>query len=260
MILTADVRNGGVSVGLVSAEGQWQAIVRLSAVDRSADEWAFLIRSLFAERGMGLQDLSQAVLSSVVPAWTGIFVDVLEGFLPRGASCLVVGPGIKTGLRIRTDNPAEVGSDLVCNAVAASALVPVPCIIIDFSTTLSFTALDRQGDLVGVALVPGLEAAASDLRLRAAQIPQVKLEAPERALGKNTAESIRSGIMLGWAGLTDRLIEEISREIASPGTQPSLVGTGWYDQAPVRTRQPLTLWESNLAMQGLYRIAMKNRG
>jgi type III pantothenate kinase len=148
MIIAADVRNGGVSVGLVSAEGQWQAIVWLSAVDRSADEWAFLIRALFAERGMGLQDLSQAVLSSVVPAWTGIFVDVLEGFLPRGASCLVVGPGIKTGLRIRTDNPAEVGSDLVCNAVAASALVPVPCIIIDFSTTLSFTALDRQGDLV----------------------------------------------------------------------------------------------------------------
>jgi len=260
MIITGDLRNGGVSVGLVSAEGHWQAIVRLSAVDRSADEWAFLIRALFAERGINLNGVSQAILSSVVPAWTSTFAAVLERFLPQGTVCLVVGPGIKTGLRIRTDNPAEVGSDLVCNAVAASALVRPPCIIIDFSTTLSFTALDRQGDLVGVALAPGLEAAASDLRLRAAQIPQVKLEAPERALGKNTAESIRSGVMLGWAGLTDRLIEEIGREIAPPETPPVLVGTGWYDSPPVKTQRNIDLWESNLAMQGLYRIAMKNRG
>jgi len=260
MIITADVRNGGVSVGLVSAEGQWKSIVRLSAVDRSADEWAFIIRALFAERGISLERVSQGILSSVVPAWTSTFVSVLERFLPRETSCLVVGPGIKTGLRIRTDNPAEVGSDLVCNAVGASALVTVPCIIIDFATTLSFTALDRQGDLVGVALAPGLEAAVSDLRLRAAQIPQVKLEEPERALGKNTAESIRSGVMLGWAGLTDRLIDEIGREIGLPEAAPTLVGTGWYDRPPVKTRRAFDLWESNLALQGLYRIAMKNRG
>lgn len=259
MILAADLRNGGISVGLVSAEGHWQAIVRLSAADRSADEWAFLIRSLFAERGINLAGIDQAVLSSVVPAWTSTFAAVLERFLSPSTSCLVVGPGIKTGLRIRTDNPAEVGSDLVCNAVASSALVSPPCIIIDFSTTLSFTALDRQGDLVGVALAPGLEAAASDLRLRAAQIPQVKLEEPERALGKNTAESIRSGVMLGWAGLTDRLIEEISREISTPDRVPALVGTGWYDRPPVKTLRRIELWEPKLAMQGLYRIAMKNR-
>lgn len=260
MILAADVRNGGVSVGLVDAEGRWEAIVRLSAADRSVDEWAFLIRALFAERGIDLRGISQGVLSSVVPAWTGTFVDVLERFLPQGTSCLVVGPGIKTGLRIRTDNPAEVGADLVCNAVAASALVTVPAIIVDFSTLLSFIALDNHGDLIGVALAPGLEAAAADLRLRAAQIPQIKLEEPERALGKNTAESIRAGVMLGWAGLTDCLIEEISREIADPARAPALVGTGFYDTPPVKTRRPFTLWESKLAMQGLYRIAMKNRG
>lgn len=260
MILAADVRNGGVSVGLVSAEGQWQAIIRLSAADRSVDEWAFLIRSLFAERGIPLKGITQGILSSVVPAWTGIFTEVLERFLPQGAACLVVGPGIKTGLRIRTDNPAEVGSDLVCNAVAASSLVKMPCIIIDFATTLSFTALDSRGDLVGVALAPGLEAAASDLRLRAAQIPQVKLEEPERALGKNTAESIRAGIMYGWAGLTDRLVEEISREIEGPGAGPTLVGTGWYAGPPVKTQRSFSLWEPQLALQGLYRIALKNRG
>ena len=259
MILTADVRNGGVSVGLVSAEGRWQAIIRLSAVEHSADEWAFVIRSLFAERGIGLQAVSQGVLSSVVPAWTGVFVEVLERFLPGETGCLVVGPGIKTGLRIRTDNPAEVGSDLVCNAVAANALVPMPCIVIDFSTSLSFTALDGTGDLVGIALAPGLETAAQDLRMRAAQIPQVKLAEPDRALGKNTAESIRSGIMFGWAGLADRLVEEISREIAPFGAHPTLVGTGWYKSPPVKTRRAFDLWESNLAMQGLYRIAMKNR-
>ncbi|MFQ3547621.1 MAG: type III pantothenate kinase, partial [Termitinemataceae bacterium] len=274
MILAADVRNGGITVGLADAAGHWKAVVRLSAADRSADEWAFLIRSLFAEEGIlfhrsgqlagqtafqvagqrlrqtdtqGLPfapsqlvaetTVYQAVLSSVVPAWTGTFVKVLEQFLPDVTGCLVVGPGIKTGLRIKTDNPAEVGSDLVCNAVAAAALVSMPAIVIDFSTTLSFTALDRQGDLVGVALAPGLEAAAADLRLRAAQIPQIKLEEPTRAIGKNTAESIRSGILYGWAGLVDRLIDEISRELAPTGELPALVGTGWYDTPPLHTRR-----------------------
>ncbi|TCW62404.1 hypothetical protein C5O22_01435 [Treponema sp. J25] len=291
MILAVDLRNGGLHVGVCTPDGQWKARFRLAMVERSADEWAFVLRGMFQERHLDTISCSQAILSSVVPAATPILLQALREILQGRGEPLLVGPGIKTGLRIRTDNPAEVGSDLVCNAVAALTLVGAPCIVVDFSTVLSFTVLNPQGDLVGVALAPGLEAAVADLRLRAAQIPQVRLDTPHTAINKNTAESIRAGILIGWAGLVDRIIEAIARELvegpnddreprevkkefrpplSSPQSRqdmridksttpfPYLVGTGCYEDIPVRGTYTFDRWEPYLALQGLYLIARKN--
>lgn len=291
MILAVDLRNGGLHVGVCTPDGQWKTRFRLAMVERSADEWAFILRGMFRERQLDPASCSQAILSSVVPAATPILLQALRDLLQGRGEPLLVGPGIKTGLRIRTDNPAEVGSDLVCNAVAALTLVGAPCIIVDFSTVLSFTVLNQQGDLVGVALAPGIEAAVADLRLRAAQIPQVRLDTPHTAMGKNTAESIRAGILIGWAGLVDRIIEAIARELGegladeketkeakkefrnpslslqsprhmridtSAAPFPYLVGTGCYEDIPVRGTYAFDRWEPYLALQGLYLIARKN--
>ncbi len=259
MILAVDIRNGGVAIGVVAREGTWKTRFRLSAAERSADEWAYLILAMIRERGIFKEEITQGILSSVVPAYTPVFYQALTAILPSGETPLVVGPGIKTGLRIRTDTPSEVGSDLVCNAVAALSLCKPPCIVIDFSTVLSFVALDGAGDLPGVALVPGLETAATDLRFRAAQIPQVRLEEPQRAIGKNTAESIRAGIMIGWAGLVDRLVETIGSEIAGNSGKVSIVGTGPYLKPPVKTTTTFDVWNPDLALEGLYLIAQKNQ-
>ena len=269
MLLAVDVRNGTVAVGVKvdrksEAEGgareehPWLVRFRLSTADRSADEWAFLILSMLREAGVDPRLVRRTALSSAVPAYTARFREALSRFSPEGVEPLVVGPGVRTGVRIRTDNPAEVGADLVCDAAAASASVAFPYVVVSFGTVLSFTAVDAAGDLAGVAIAPGLESAAADLRAHAAQLPQVRLEKPSRAIGKNSVESIRAGVMLGWSGLVDRLIQAVSFELGEPGLRVSLVGTGDYDEAPVAVARPFDLWNRWLTLDGLALIADRN--
>ena len=249
VLLAADIRNGSIAVGLRKAGERWTARFRLSAAQRSVDEWEFLIASLLASRGADRAGIGHAVLSSVVPSATVPFAQAMSRFPRGGKDPLIVGPGVKTGLRIRTDNPAEVGSDLVCAAVAAVALLGAPCIVVDFGTTLTFTAVDAKGDLVGVALAPGMESAALALRRGAAQLPQIRLEAPLRAIGKNTAESVRAGLMIGWSGLVDRILDRMIEELGGAGV--SLVGTGDHTDPPLTPRLGFDLWEPFLALDGL---------
>jgi type III pantothenate kinase len=260
MILAADIRNDGITLGVGNTEREPIYSFRLSAADRSEDEWTHTIRSLLQEGSVSPASLSLSILSSVVPHLTAPFVQVLKRLVPP-TEPIMVGPGTKTGLRIRTDNPSEVGSDLVCNAVSAVERVGFPCIIVDFGATLSCTVIDVQKNLIGVAIAPGLEAAVEDLRRRAALLPQVCLEEPRRAIGKNTAESIRAGVLFGWAGLVDRLIDEISAELnkESSPMRPFLVGTGAYPQPPLRTRRDFDLWDPMLALRGLFLIAQRQR-
>ena len=257
MIIAGDARNGGVSVGVFDG-ASWVARCRLASAERSADEWTYTISGLLGARGVDLQALRHGVLSSVVPSFTPVLAEAFRRLLPAGVQPILVGPGVKTGLRIRTDNPAEVGSDLVCNAVGASALVRPPTIVVDFGTALSFTALDAKGDLVGVVLAPGLDAAAAELRSRTVTLPLVRLEKPPRTIGRNTADSIRSGILVGWAGLVDRLIQEIALELQAPGESVSLVGTGPYESSPLELSRTFDVWDASLALAGLVRIAQRS--
>jgi len=257
MILAADVRNGGISFGVQDPAGSWVCRFRLSAAQRSIDEWTFLVASLLRERGVAPESLRYGALSSVVPVQTPVFMSVLQAFLPAGGEPLLVGPGVRTGLRIRTDNPAELGSDLVCNAVAAAARLGTPCVAVDFGSTLTFTAVNAAGDLVGAALAPGLGSAAEELRLRTALLPQVRLEQPARAIGKNSADAVRSGLMIGWSGLTDRLVEAISEELGPDGQTVRLAGTGPYEAPPILTRRSFDLWDPALTLEGLVAIARR---
>jgi type III pantothenate kinase len=178
MLLAVDVRNGTVAVGAKvdlksggeggpRAERPWVVRFRLSTADRSADEWAFLILSMLREAGVESRQVRRTALSSAVPAYTERFREALARFSSAGSRAPGVGPGVRTGVRIRTDNPAEVGADLVCDAAAASASVAAPYVVVSFGTVLSLTAVDAAGDLAGVAIAPGLESAAADLRAHA---------------------------------------------------------------------------------------------
>lgn len=258
MILAADVRNGAIAFGVGKPEGGWACRFRLSAAQRSVEEWTFLVASLLRERGVAPESLRCGALSSVVPVQTQVFMDVLATFLPAHGAPVLVGPGVKTGLRIRTDNPAELGSDLVCNAVAAAARLGTPCIAVDFGSTLTFTAVNAAGDLVGAALAPGLGSAAEGLRQHTALLPQVRLEQPVRAIGKNSADAVRSGLMIGWAGLTDRLVEAIAGELGPDGQTVRLAGTGPYEAPPIVTRRPFDLWDPALTLEGLVAIARRS--
>jgi type III pantothenate kinase len=253
MLLAINIGNSSTSFG-VHAEGGWKDRRRLRTdPSRTADEHAVFFRSLLAASGTDPAAIKRTVIASVVPQLTGavsVMVKELTGGMP-----LLVGPGIKTGIRIRTDNPAEVGADLVANAVAGYERARSSCIIVDFGTALTFTAVAAPGDLVGVAISPGLAYATEALSDHTAQLPMVKLEAPATAIGKNTVHSIQSGVVFGYGGLVDALIDRITSELPAP-VRVIATGGQFTVIAPLTSRFSET--DTWLTLDGLRLIAERN--
>lgn len=253
MVLALDIRNSGIVAGFRDGE-TWSVIVHLG-VDRSADELGILLEASARRAGFGAElSIGEAWISSVVPALTPKVVTALASTF--GVDACIVGPGIKTGLKIRTDTPSEMGSDIVCSAVAATAAYAGACIIVDFGAALVLSALDSSGGLLGASIAPGLETAARSLRSSAAQIPEVRLDQPRRAIGRNTAQALQSGILLGYGGLVRRLVELM---IAELGETATVIGTGDETGRLVMEEAGYGLFLPNLALDGLVHIAERNR-
>jgi type III pantothenate kinase len=271
MLLAIDVGNTNIALG-VYQEGRWTNHWRIRTVhDQMPDEHAVLLRSLFRDDGLRLEDVDRVVLSSVVPALTTTLSEMFEQ--QTKGDLLVVGPGVRTGLRIRTDNPAEVGGDLVANAVAAHALYGGTsaagqspgsagqspggnnCIVVDFGTALTFTAVDRSGDLLGVAIAPGLRSAAAALASNTAQLPHVQLVPPPAAIGRNTVHSIQSGVVFGYIGLVSALIERMRAEL---GGQALAIATGGLARVIAPLTDQFAAIEPWLTLDGLRIIADRN--
>jgi len=269
VLLALDARNSGIVAGFRDGDG-WKSIVRLG-VDRSADEIGILLEAAAARAGVGptTASVDEAWLSCVVPALTSRLVHaVREAF---GIDASTVGPGTRTGLKIRTDNPSELGSDIVCSCVAARC-VAARCvaareitsreaespavIVVDFEAALVVSAVNADGELLGVSIAPGLETAARSLRASAAQTPEIRLDVPRRAIGKNTAQSLQSGIVLGYGGLVSRLVELMSAEM---GGSALVIGTGDETGRTVLESAGYDRFVPNLALDGLSILAERDR-
>ncbi len=254
MLLTFDVGNTNIVLGVHNGES-WINHWRIST-DRSKmpDEYAVLVRDLLREAGISRASIAQTVISSVVPALTGKIREVarqMTGFDP-----LIVGPGVKTGLKICIENPAELGTDIVCNAVAAYNRVQGNCIIVDFGTALTFTAVRAPGEILGVSIAPGIQAAAEALSEHTAQLPQVWLEPPKKAIGTNTIKSIQSGVVLGYTGLVEALIDRMRAEL---GGEATVIATGGRSQVIAPLTDRFTMIEPWLILEGLRLIAGRNK-
>jgi type III pantothenate kinase len=256
VLLALDVRNDGIVVGFRSGE-DWTTIVRLGA-DRSADELGILLEACARRAGIepGMA-FDEAWISSVVPALTPRVVDAISSTF--GLTASVVGPGTRTGIKIRTDTPSELGSDIVCAAVAARAISDdrsEATVIVDFGSALVLTAVNASDELLGVSIAPGIETAARSLRSSTAQIHQVRLDAPGRAIGRNTAQSIQSGILLGYRGLIRALVGSMTDEM---GETAMVLGTGDESGRAVMEGAGYPRFERHLALDGLAIIAERNR-
>jgi len=253
MLLAIDIGNTQIGLG-VYTRGEWLARWRMRTVlGKTADEYGVLIRGLFASHNFAPADIERAVLASVVPSLTPAFRELCTSL--SGHPPLVVGPGVKTGLNIRTDHPSEVGADLVADAVAAYDRFRESCIVVDFGTATTFTAVASPGVLLGVAIAPGLGTAARSLAEHAAQLPQVPLVVPKAALGKNTLEAMQSGLVFGYVGLVRELIRRLGAEL---GGEPQVIATGGHATliAPLVSEiQAVDPW---LTLEGLRLIAARN--
>lgn len=253
-ILAVDIGNSNIKFG-VYRNDRWERRFRINTVrTRTPDEYGLVFHSLLSEAGIELADFTRAVVSSVVPPLTPVIGEMLAERMGRDP--LVVGAGVRTGIRIRTDNPVDVGADIVANAVAAHAIEPDgTTIVVAFGTALTFSAVTRDGDLLGVAIAPGMQPAAESLVRDTAQLRLVDYSTPPSALGKNTIHSLQSGLVFGYVGLVEGLVDRITSEIDEPA---GVISTGEQARYITPLTDRLGRFEPWLTLDGLRRIAERN--
>jgi type III pantothenate kinase len=253
MLLCISIGNSDIALGLWHQE-QWVAHWRIRTVrEQTPDEYAMLLKGLLRDGGLELPAATRVVLASVVPPLTPVFAELARRHL--AADPLVLGPGVRTGLRIRIDNPVELGAVLVTDAVAAYDRFHCACIVADFGSATTFSAISARGDLEGVAIACGLGVAAEALASRTAQLPRVSLVPPPAAIGKNTVHSMQSGLVLGYVGLVDELIRRIRREL---GGEAKVIATGGLSGVVAPLTPEIDLVDPWLTLDGLRIIAERN--
>lgn len=253
MLLAIDIGNSNIAFGIYK-EG-WQHHWRLNTVaDKTSDEYEVLFRSLISSSNHTLEQVDQVVVSSVVPPLSSTFKRMILGMF--GIEPLMVNAATETGIEVKIDNPPEIGSDLLANAVGGYAMYHGNCIVVDFGTALSITIVGEKGELLGGSIAPGLKSAMKALSSNTAQLPFVQLEAPPSVIGKNTVHAIQSGVVLGYVGLVESLIKRIKAEL---GESARVIATGGLAEviAPLTDQfDALNPW---LTLEGLRLIAEKNK-
>ncbi|HEY1597846.1 MAG TPA: type III pantothenate kinase [Thermoleophilaceae bacterium] len=221
MLLAVDVGNTQTHIGMFS-DGSLVEHWRFATVREStADELATVLVGLLELRGLGLKDIDGAIVSSVVPQLVHEYDGVSHRYL--GGVVKIVGPGLKSGIPIRTENPHEVGADRLVNAVAAYDHVGAACIVVDFGTAITYDVVSAEGELLGAIISPGVEISMEALSERAARLPKVELEQPKELIGRSTQASIQSGVMYGFAGQVDGIVSRLRQEL---GVEATTIATG----------------------------------
>lgn len=253
MILAVDVGNTQTVVGLVSdgdLGGHWRVSTDASL---TADELRVKVGGLLALEDLGWKDVERVIVSSVVPPLTLAWEDLAEE--ATGRPPLVVGPGLKTGLAVRYDNPHEIGADRIVNAVAAIEEVGSPVIVVDFGTATTLDVVDIDGAYVGGVIAPGVETSADALFAKAARLSAVDLEPPPKVIGTNTRTSMQSGLMLGEAVMVDGLVARVRAEL---GADAPVLATGGLAETMAPLCEVIDRVDPDLTLKGLALLYARN--
>jgi type III pantothenate kinase len=252
MLLAVDVGNTQTHLGAFDGERlveHWRFQTRAGA---TGDELAERIAGMLALSGVSLDDLDAVCVSSVVPPLGTQYEQLSERY--TDAACLAIGPGVKTGMPIRIDNPLEVGADRLVNSVAAYERFKAACVVVDFGTGINFDAVSEAGEYLGGAIAPGLEISLTALVERAARIGRIDLEEPETAIGRSSRAAIQSGVIFGFAGLIDGVVRRIEDEMG----EVRLLATGGLASTIVPFTETIEEVDEMLTLKGLRLIHERN--
>jgi type III pantothenate kinase len=254
MLLAVDVGNTSVKLGVFKGEELHTTWHMTTSIHRMVDEYAALLLTLLHHRGLNISDIKEAALCSVVPPMIATFEEMFKRYFH--VSPLVIGAGVKTGVRIRMDNPREVGADRIVNAAAAHHLYGGPIIIADLGTATTFDTVSKEGDYLGGAIAPGIATASEALSTRTAMLPRVELVYPKRAIGTNTITAMQSGIVFGYIGLIEGIVSRIQKEL---GTKAKVIATGGYAELIAKETSVFDVINPDLTLIGIRFIYEMNR-
>ena len=263
-LLVLDIGNTNVSLGIYdyaeqggqrSGEGKLTEHWRISTHrEQTSDEIGVLLRNLFEHAERSLDDVSDVIISSVVPPLLPIFERVCSRLFDRPP--LVVGPGIRTGMPVRYENPREVGADRIVNALAAYELMGGPVIAVDFGTATTFDCVSEGGEYLGGVIFPGMHTSMEALFDRASMLHRVEIARPKTVIGRTTTGALQSGLLYGYAGLVDAMVGRIRGEL---GAEARVVATGGLAGRVAAESQAIEQVEPFLTLEGLRLIYEKNR-
>jgi type III pantothenate kinase len=254
MLFCLDIGNTIITFGLYKGDQLAHHWRIATEVHRTVDEYAVLVDSLFHLEGLTFQDITAVSMVSVVPRLTGVFVELSQRYWH--IEPLVVDAGVRTGVKIRTENPREVGADRIVNTVAVYKRYGGPACVVDFSTATSFDAISAEGEYLGGAIAPGMGIAIEALSAKAAKLPKVEIAKPPQAIGKNTIQSMQSGVFFGLVGLVEGMVTRFQREL---GGEVHVVATGDLADLIARETNVIQIIAPWLTLEGLRWVYEMNK-
>jgi len=247
MLLVIDIGNTNIKFGIYNAKklaASWRIATDLF---KTADEYGMVLTSLMAASKLGKEDITGVIMSSVVPSVNFTMEHMLEYYIGRNP--LVVGPGIKTGLNIKLDNPKELGGDIICDAVSAFKRYGGPCIVIDFGTATTFSYTSAAGEFMGGCICPGVKLSLDALIDKASKLPRIELVLPEKVIGKSTVSSMQAGLLYGYIGQIEYILRKMKEE--ANAFDAKVISTGGMAKIIAKNTTAIDIVDPMLTLEGL---------
>ena len=247
MLLVIDVGNTNITIGLYNHDKFIDSYRLTTSFKRTSDEYGFLIVSFLQTLNIKQNEIQDVIISSVVPKIMYSFTNSIRKYLH--VEPIIVGPGIKTGISIRVDNPKELGADKIVDAVGAYYTYGGPVIVIDFGTATTIDYINEKGEFIGGIIAPGIEISAQALSSRTAQLPEIAIKNPNSVLGKNTIDSMQAGVVIGYIGSVEYIIKKMKQEINNE--EVKVVATGGLGRIIAKETDLIDVYDPELTFKGL---------
>ena len=260
MLLAFDVGNTNIVAGVYDGDRLVQFWRMQTSQTKSADEYGIMLTELFKLENLKTKDVEAVIIASVVPSMLYTLQHLSRKYFNKNA--LVVGPGIKTGLIIKYDNPRQLGADRIVNSVAALAKYPGPLIVIDYGTATTFCALSDKNEYLGGAIVPGIKIGADALVSRTAALPRIEIESPGKAICRNTTDGMQAGVVYSNVGMTEYIVARMKKEMTEcidSGKKITVVATGGLSTLIAAETDCIDIVDKGLTLTGLQILYEKNK-